>query len=394
MIVDLFAGAGGWDCAARQIGMPDPIGYENDPDACTTRRAADMPTVEADISTITPPGDIEGLIASPPCQSFSSAGKRTGLADDRGQLVWLPLEWAKATMPTWCAWEQVPEVLPIWNACKSHLIALGYSVWTGLLDAERYGVPQTRTRAILMAHRERPMTPPVPTHQKYQHDVPQGDAHACGLDNMFDAGVKPWVSMAEALGWGMTERPAMTLAPGTESGGADIAGGSGARKIINRERDEGRWVVHNGQNTGGVGNDYTRPVDDPAPTLGTNGTSRWTLRTGQNSRSAGGGTVEFTRPITDPAPTVGTMSAGQWVVDRPATTVTTDSRIATPGHHDENKRSFSDGAIRLTVEQAAALQTFPADHPWQGSNTAKHRQIGNAIPPMLAEAVLRAVIGA
>jgi DNA (cytosine-5)-methyltransferase 1 len=292
MIVDLFAGAGGWDCAARQIGMPDPIGYENDPDACATRRAADMPTVETDISTVTPPGDIEGLIASPPCQSFSSAGKRTGLADDRGQLVWLPLEWAKATMPTWCAWEQVPEVLPIWRKCATALRSLGYSVWTGCLDSERYGVPQTRTRAILMAHRERPMTPPAPTHQKYQHDVPQGDPHACGLDNMFDAGVKPWVSMAEALGW----------------------------------PDDGTLIDCRQQPTA-------------------------------------------LHSIGAPARSISSQSASQWVFL-------------------ESDRG------PLTVEQAAALQTFPADHPWQGSNTAKQKQIGNAIPPMLAEAVLRAVIGA
>ena len=104
-----------------------------------------------------------------------------------------------------------------------------------------------------------------------------------------------------------------------------------------------------------------RPATSPAITMTSKGRSMivHTVR----------GPEEFTRPVSEPAPTVGTMSAGQWKIG--------DSR---------------DGdTIKLTPADAAALQTFPADHPWQGSNTAKHRQIGNAIPPMLAAAVLRQV---
>ena len=56
MIIDLFAGAGGWDCAARELGLPDPIGYELDNDACNTRRAANMPTEQVDIATAELPG--------------------------------------------------------------------------------------------------------------------------------------------------------------------------------------------------------------------------------------------------------------------------------------------------------------------------------------------------
>ena len=46
---------------------------------------------------------------------------------------------------------------------------------------------------------------------------------------------------------------------------------------------------------------------------------------------------------------------------------------------------------RLTVEEAAAIQTFPNDVPWQGTQSARFRQIGNAVPPKLAYEVASAV---
>ena len=319
MIVDLFAGAGGWDVALRHLHALDAVGYEHDHDACKTRRAAGMPTVEGDLTHQPVPTHLEGLIASPPCQSFSTAGKRLGLDDARGALVWEPLRWLTAC-PRWVAFEQVPEVLPIWRDYARQLTADGYSTWCGLLDAERYGVPQTRRRAILIAHRDRPVAPPEPTHQRYDHDVPRGDPHACGADNLFDAGVKPWVSMADALGWTDEARVGF---PRRDDRGDSPDG--------YRERD---W----------------RSASEPWFAI--------------------------------------TEKARSWTVHRPATTVTTDSRIATPGHHDADTRSFGDGSVRLTVAQAAALQTFPPDHPWQGTTTSQHRQIGNAIPPRLARHIL------
>lgn len=215
---DLFAGAGGWDLAADRLGI-HARGVEIMPEARATRDAAGLTTIHDDVWTFRPDGKATGLITSPPCQTFSPAGNGSGrkalddvlrgirdgyvsdldhlrflgeeVGDDRTALVLTPLHFALAGGYEWLAWEQVPTVLPVWQACAEALRAQGWYAWAGMLHAEQYGVPQTRKRAFLLASRHGPVGPPPPTHSRYHSRTPA----------KLDAGVLPWVSMAEALGW-------------------------------------------------------------------------------------------------------------------------------------------------------------------------------------------------
>lgn len=251
MILDLFAGPGGWSEGLRSLGLSD-IGIEWDAAACKTRAAAGHRTIRADVAQYpTAPfvGKVTGLIASPPCTAFSTAGKQAGTAvldelvgairgrvwgalRDHPATVWLPLEvgrWVDALRPEWVACEQVPPALPLWEAYQPWLRSLGYSVWCGVLNAADFGIPQTRRRAFLMASRVGVVCPPEPTHA--ENPAP----------SLFGPAQQPWVSMAEGLGWGMTERPATTFCGGNE-GGPDLAGGSGARERIAAEKRGGGVV--------------------------------------------------------------------------------------------------------------------------------------------------------
>src|SRR5690606_651798 len=83
-LLDLFAGPGGWDEGLRMLGRTDVVGIEWDHAACLTAVAAGHHRVRADVAAYpTAPfiGKVEGLIASPPCQAWSMAGKRKGEQD-------------------------------------------------------------------------------------------------------------------------------------------------------------------------------------------------------------------------------------------------------------------------------------------------------------------------
>ena len=110
----------------------------------------------------------------------------------------------------------------------------GYHVATGKLSAQQYGVPQTRKRAFLIARLDREVSLAVPTHRPYKRCVGKHEGDQAPL---------PWLSMADAIGWGMTHRPYPTIASGI-TGGPDRekVGGSGARKQIYVEKDAGRWI--------------------------------------------------------------------------------------------------------------------------------------------------------
>lgn len=321
-----------------------------------------------------------------------AAGARARRDADMSLLVAEPLRWAIALKPEWIALEQVPPVLGLWQEMARILERLGYRTWTGKLHFERYGVPQTRTRAILLASRRIRPAPPQPTHQRYVAPRKRPQEEALGL---FDApeperivhpedrGLLPWVSMADALGWGMTERPTYTItAGGTGSGGGvEVFASSDVRDAMSEARRSGAWIVNTrGDRQTPGGNEFS--ADRPSWAL-TEKTRSWVRHVADGTHRDGhadGGDR---------------CNATEWIHDRPATTITGDPRVAEPGRHDPelSGSQYGPGTIRVTIQEAAVLQSFPPDHPWQGSNSERFKQCGNAVPPLAAFHILRAVTG-
>lgn len=234
-VVDLFGGPGGWAWALTELGMTE-VGVEVDAVAVATRDAAGFRTVHADVVCLDPRdfGSPAGLIASPPCPPFSSAGTKDGFDDPRAPLVWEPLRWIAHLRPEWVALEQVKGAEIVWRCYEQPLRLMGYDVLVRVLDAADYGVPQNRERAILVASTDRARLP-EPTH-----------AAVPGM-----LGELPHVTMANALG----------LEPG--------------------------WEYDSGQNStlgGGIKGRYVRSCDRPAGTVTGQTTSQWVLRRGHERR--------------------------------------------------------------------------------------------------------------
>ena len=219
-IVDLFAGPGGLDVAAHWLAVRS-IGVEFDTDAVDTRQAAGLPTQMGDVRRFGPEcfASYNVLAGGPPCQTFTVAGNGAGrraltnvlhlvdllgqdrfdeveslvsqFDDERTGLVLQPLIWALTAEQPYEAivLEQVPAVLPVWEAMAEVLESKGYGTDTGVLHTEEFGVPQTRRRAVLIARRgevSENVRLPMGTHRRYGRTAAQDDRLPC-------------VSMREAL---------------------------------------------------------------------------------------------------------------------------------------------------------------------------------------------------
>ena len=90
----------------------------------------------------------------------------------------------------------------------------------------------------------------------------------------------------------------------------------------------------------------------------------------------------------------------EWTRRRPATTVLSTPRISAPSARDRDPDwrpgdpwpSQFKNAVLISVEEAATLQCFRPDYPWQGSRSRRFMQIGNAVCPPLAQLVIEAAM--
>jgi DNA (cytosine-5)-methyltransferase 1 len=289
--------------------------------------------------------DIDVIIGGPPCQAFSTIGKRL-LDDPRGLLFREYCRVLKDFKPRLFLFENVMGLLSMSGGELIKTIvalfeSLGYTVLYKVLDAADYGVPQRRKRVIMVGTLgRRPFEYPSPTH----YDPASKADHAPGL--------MPYLTLADAIGdLPLVESDKYMCPPQNEY------------QSLMRARAPEKVIDHNG------------PKNNP------------NLVRLMESLPEGGGPHDLNEL---PGWFVGNRSYSNsycrlwW--NRPCCTITRN--FSTPS----SSRCIHPLAPRpLTTREGARIQSFPDDFVFCGSRSDRNLQIGNAVPPLLSAALAKAV---
>ncbi|MDO6992495.1 DNA cytosine methyltransferase [Brachyspira innocens] len=177
-IISLFSGAGGLDLGFKNAGFKTIWANEYDKTIWDTFKY-NFPDVELNTQNIT---DVEskyipnsiGLIGGPPCQSWSEAGSGRGINDSRGKLFYDYIRILKEKQPKFFLVENVVGILAkkhneAFNNFLLEFKNANYNISCKLLDANDYGVPETRKRVIIVGyHNSINKTFVFPTPEKYK----------------------------------------------------------------------------------------------------------------------------------------------------------------------------------------------------------------------------------
>lgn len=199
-VVSLFSGGMGLDLGLMEAGLQ--VAVSQDVNAwCveTMRRNAAHPVIPGDICKLVAqdsscnflleagglkPGEVFAVVGGPPCQAFSTAGKRRGDKDERGSLFQQFIHVVDSLRPRFFIMENVkglmsmlsnpddPDSEPLLNVILERFRAqTGYHIIHGLLDAVHYGTPQFRERVVIIGSRDRePVFLPAPSHFHIHQD--------------------------------------------------------------------------------------------------------------------------------------------------------------------------------------------------------------------------------
>ncbi len=291
-LVDLFCGACGMGLGMRRAGHETVLALDKDEDAVETAREAGFPAQVGDVGsfdysgTIPDPVDgiVDGIVAGPPCQGFSSAGKRLGARDPRNGFPAL-YKAVDVLGPEWLLIEQVEGLLH--HSAEHHpdpVLCPGCYFEEGILCEvrERFEVVSWRKLDAVdvggASHRKRVFIVGGPRRFRWP-DATHGDLRARGT--LFGWRRTPHVSVREALK-GLA--PEVDL-PGCKLDAVDVGGTASTRSNSDRSTSPaslfgelpGARLIHISSSTASSGGSRSR-----------SGSGSWTSRSTGPSRAARG----------------------------------------------------------------------------------------------------------
>lgn len=337
-VVSLFSGAMGLDLGLMSAGLHVAVSQDFDKWCVETIKRNGHVAVEGDIRQLINDDptcgflldagklrrdDVFAVVGGPPCQSFSTAGKRQGVKDARGALYEQFLHVVTTIRPRFFVMENVKGLMsmpsdpsdkdsaPILEAILEHFKKIGYHTVHGVVDAVHYGTPQFRERLVIIGSRDNePIFLPAPTHF-HMHQNPD----------------MRWRTLHDAIG--------------------DLQEDCGPHANFSQKIVQYLNMVPEG------GNWRSLPANITADAMG-------------GAYESGGGKVGFYRRLSfkEPSPTL----------------VTSPIQKATVLCHPRETRP-------LSVKEYARIQQFPDSWKFEGKVADCYRQIGNAVPVPLGRAI-------
>lgn len=349
-VIDIFAGVGGLSygfaqipefeiIAANEIIKDISIAYELNHPGVRMLNCDIADITEEILDDILQGQKVDLIIGSPPCQSYSTLGKRK--LDDRANLFLQYKRLLKILQPRAFVFENVTGILSmdkgrLFPSIKKEFEELGYTLKHQVLNAVNYGVPQHRERVILVGFKgvNNYIYPPE-TH---------GDNN----------GLKPWVTIKEAIG------DLATLKSGQKDNRSDMSIDNEFLRFV-RKNEDGIVSEHAAPRNGAH---LIRIME--------------TLKDGQSKDDL----PEDIRPKSG----YGNTYAKLWW-ERPSTTITRNFACPSSSRciHPRDSRAMS-------IREGARLQGFPDDYIFYGSDLTKRLEIGNAVPPLLSMAIARQML--
>lgn len=358
-VVELFAGAGGMMLGLEDAGFQTLLANEIHAHPCMTLRKnfPNVPVIEGSIRDLSAAQmfeaagyesipEVDLVAGGPPCQGFSTAGMKDP-ADPRNTLIGDYVRIVSEIKPRAFLLENVTGLLTmkngkLWENVANELHGLGYKFHFSVLHAADFGVPQMRKRLIVLGSREEDPAPhPVATHR------PRHGSHGLFSDDLM-----PYVSVADALG----DIPSIeqgTIGTGYERGPANqyqarmrMGAGNFLHNHVATKHREQTSAYYSLVPPGGTALDIPRDVRN-----GKQGVQRWPLD--GISRTITTEPTDFLHPTLDRIP---------------------------------------------TIRELARIQSFPDRFEFMGQRTtgnkmrrlgycSQSQQVGNAVPPLLAEAI-------
>ena len=342
-VIDLFAGVGGLSLGFENLGFEVILANEYDESIATAYQANHKNTrmIVGDITTLNLEetfgsyrGKITAVIGGPPCQGFSQKGQRKTIHDERNFLFKYYVKVVDLVKPLYFVMENVPNLLTAENGYFKKEIeelfnSMGYHLNSGVLNASDYGVPQNRRRAVIIGK----LSCPAP-------QLPQPSRETVTI----------WDAISDL---------------------AYLVSGEGAEEQEYRNAPQ---------------SDYQRKLRGDSMILynhvATNHSPLALERLSMIPPNAG-------REVLPEEHLTKSIYSGTWTrMRKEEISVTITTRFDTPSS-GKFTHPYLNRAI--TVREAARIQSFPDSFKFIGNKGSQMKQVGNAVPPLLAEAIARTI---